>query len=43
MSGYTAEVIELEGILDSGEFFLQKPFTLKEFDRTIRLCLGNAD
>ncbi|MEZ4459114.1 MAG: ATP-binding protein [bacterium] len=40
MSGYTAEVMALEGVLDAGEFFLQKPFSLSELKRTVQSCLA---
>lgn len=41
MSGYTAEVMELEGILEAGEFFLQKPFTLAQLEATLRNVFAN--
>lgn len=36
MSGYTADVIGIHGILDSGISFIQKPFALAELARKIR-------
>ena len=44
MSGYTANVIAHQGVLDEGVHFIQKPFTMKKFAAIIRevLRLGPA-
>ncbi len=39
MSGYTADVIAHQGILDPGVHFLQKPFSLEALGRKIRMVL----
>jgi signal transduction histidine kinase/ActR/RegA family two-component response regulator len=39
MSGYTENVIARHGVLDSDVDFLQKPFTMEQFGRTIRAVL----
>ncbi len=39
MSGYTADVIARQGVLEEGMFFLQKPFTPKELAAKIRSAL----
>lgn len=36
MSGYTAEVIALHGVLDQGINFIQKPFSMHDLSRRIR-------
>jgi PAS domain S-box-containing protein len=41
MSGYTAEVIALQGILQEGVQFIQKPFTLSDLGRKIEAVLGS--
>lgn len=40
MSGYTANIIANQGILDEGTFFLQKPFTKKELATKVLEVLG---
>lgn len=40
ISGYTADVIVHEGVLDEGINFLQKPFTVQEIATAIRTTLG---
>ena len=40
MSGYTANVIAHQGVLDEGVHFIQKPFTLRKFAAIIREVLG---
>jgi signal transduction histidine kinase/CheY-like chemotaxis protein len=40
MSGYTADVIAPHGVLDEGEQFLQKPFSIKDLTAKVRLALG---
>jgi two-component system CheB/CheR fusion protein len=42
MSGYTDDVLILEGIKAQGIPFLQKPFTLQELGRTVRDVLDGA-
>jgi two-component system CheB/CheR fusion protein len=42
MSGYTDDVLILEGIKAQGIPFLQKPFTLQELGRTVRDMLDSA-
>jgi len=42
MSGYTAEVTALQGILEEGVDFIQKPFTRQELGSKIRRCLGKT-
>ncbi len=39
MSGYTADVIAHQGVLDEGVNFLQKPFSLQQFGKKVRECL----
>ena len=39
MSGYTANIISHQGILDEGVHFIQKPFTLKDLAIKIRTVL----
>ncbi|MFH0729998.1 MAG: response regulator [Pseudomonadota bacterium] len=40
MSGYTADVIANNGILDDGVSFIQKPFSIKKLDDKVRVTLG---
>ena len=40
MSGYTANIIAHQGILDKGENYIQKPFSLKELGDKVRDALG---
>nr|HOO46411.1 ATP-binding protein [Deltaproteobacteria bacterium] len=40
MSGYTADVIAHQGVLDKGVHYLQKPFSLKDFAIKIRTALS---
>jgi FixJ family two-component response regulator len=40
MSGYTADVIAHQGVLDEGINFIQKPFMLKDLAVKIRGILG---
>lgn len=40
MSGYTADVIARQGILEKGLHFLPKPFSLKELSAKVRETLG---
>lgn len=42
MSGYTADVIDHHGVLDTGCHFIQKPFSLKEFVAKVREALYSA-
>jgi hypothetical protein len=39
MSGYTADVIAHQGILDEGVQFIQKPFTLADLANKIQYAL----
>ncbi len=39
MSGYTADVITKQGVLDKGVHFIQKPFSLKELSIKVREAL----
>lgn len=40
MSGYTADVIALHGVLDEGVYFIQKPFTMKDLADKVRETLA---
>jgi PAS domain S-box-containing protein len=40
MSGYTADVIAVHGVLDDGTHFLQKPFSVGELATKVREALG---
>ena len=40
LSGYTEDAIVSEGTIDSGNAFLQKPFTLQSLARKVREVLG---
>jgi CheY-like chemotaxis protein len=40
LSGYTEDAIVNEGTIESGKFFLQKPFTLQNLTRKVRDVLG---
>jgi hypothetical protein len=42
MSGYTANVIVHQGVLDQGMFFLQKPFSLTSLLQKVRTVLQDA-
>ena len=39
MSGYTADVIARQGVLDQGVKFLPKPFSLKDLAAKVREVL----
>ena len=39
MSGYTADAIAHHGVLESGVFFIQKPFSMKDFLNKLRQTL----
>ena len=41
MSGYTANVIAHQGVLDEGVHFIQKPFSMKELATKVRETLDN--
>jgi len=40
MSGYAADIIARHGVLDEGEHFIQKPFSLKEIMAKLKEVLG---
>jgi nitrogen-specific signal transduction histidine kinase len=40
MSGYTADVITHHGVLDEGEHFIQKPFSMKDLGEKLRGVLN---
>jgi len=40
MSGYTADLIARQGVLEEGVYFIQKPFSMKELARKVRELLG---
>jgi PAS domain S-box-containing protein len=39
MSGYTADVIAIQGVLDEGAYFIQKPFSMKGLASKVREVL----
>ena len=41
MSGYTANVIAHQGVLDEGLWFIQKPFSRKDLAFRVREVLDN--
>jgi|GEM_PF-3931028 len=43
MSGYTADVIAVHGVLEQGVHFLQKPFTFPDLAENIRKVLDEPD
>ncbi|MCA1792900.1 MAG: response regulator [Desulfobacteraceae bacterium] len=43
MSGYTANVIAHQGVLDEGVQFIQKPFSMKEIAVKVQNVLDGAD
>jgi CheY-like chemotaxis protein len=42
MSGYTADVIAHQGVLDEGVFFIQKPFSARDLAATVRQVLDDG-
>jgi two-component system, cell cycle sensor histidine kinase and response regulator CckA len=42
MSGYTAEVMAHQGVLEKGTFFVQKPFSAKNILNAVRAALEVA-
>jgi len=42
MSGYTANVIAHQGVLDDGVAFIQKPFSMADMTEKVREVLDNA-
>jgi PAS domain S-box-containing protein len=42
MSGYPADVIADRGVLDEGVHFIQKPFSIKDFDAKVRSALDSG-
>ena len=43
MSGYTANVIAHQGVLDEGVYFIQKPFSIDDLSAKIREALGRDE
>jgi CheY-like chemotaxis protein len=43
MSGYTDEALKDRGVLETGGAFLQKPFSTKDFTRTVRRLLDGEE
>ncbi len=43
MSGYTADIITHQGVVEKGVDFIQKPFSIYDFSSKIREILNNAD
>ena len=41
MSGYPADVIARQGVLDEGVLFIQKPFLMKDLAAKLREAIGN--
>jgi hypothetical protein len=41
MSGYTADVIAHQGVLDEGVCFIQKPFSANDLAAMVRNVLGS--
>jgi DNA-binding response OmpR family regulator len=42
MSGYPADVISSQGVLDSGTNFIRKPFGIHEFSAKVRQVLDGS-
>ncbi|MFO7913569.1 MAG: hypothetical protein R6V15_15555 [Desulfotignum sp.] len=42
MSGYTADVIANQGLLDAGVAFIQKPFSMVDMTEKVREVLDSA-
>ena len=42
MSGYTADVLAPQGVVDDGVHFLQKPFHIQALARTVRNVLDDC-
>jgi len=42
MSGYTADVIAHQGVLDDGVAFIQKPFSMADMTEKVRNVLDKA-
>jgi CheY-like chemotaxis protein len=43
MSGYTADVINHQGVLDKNVHFIQKPFTMKELAEGVRDAMKKTE
>jgi hypothetical protein len=41
MSGYTADIIAHQGVLDKGSFFIQKPFLARDLAVRVREALDS--
>jgi len=43
MSGFTADIIAREGVLNKGVMFIQKPFSLEDLGKKVREALGTGN
>jgi PAS domain S-box-containing protein len=43
MSGYTADIVARQGVLEKGVHFIQKPFTLDSLARKVREAMGSEE
>lgn len=43
MSGYTAEVVAYQGVLDEDMNFIQKPFTMKNLGEKVKTVMGGKE
>jgi FixJ family two-component response regulator len=42
MSGYTANVIVRQGVLDDGKYFIQKPFSIQALSEKVRTAIESS-
>jgi len=42
MSGYTADIIARQGVLEESEQFIQKPFSMRDLAAKLRIVLNSA-
>jgi hypothetical protein len=42
MSGYTANIIANHGVLENGQNFILKPFTIRDLDIKVQEVLANS-